>query len=78
MTFRNPHLECGEKGCQTRSCYMRYFRTWIKVGEFHSVCKKFDLKYKVWQKVSSRDIERQEYFEDVDRMLENLIKKYQK
>lgn len=78
MTFRNPHLECGMMGCQTRSCYMRYFRTWIKVGEFHSVCKKFDLTRPVWEKIRSRDIERQEYLDNAKKLLEDSIKKYQK
>lgn len=41
MTYRKPHYDCDENGCQSYSAYIRVQKKWIKAGEYHSVCKGF-------------------------------------
>ena len=39
--YRNPHYKCPKQDCQTHTAYIRTRKKWIKVGEYHSVCKGF-------------------------------------
>ena len=39
MTYINHHFKCQFRDCVTHSAYIRIKKKWVKIGEYHSLCR---------------------------------------